>query len=94
MAAFGACAVLLVAAPAALALSGNSASGNAAAAQYSPTANNQASRSNGSTPTTTPQTSTASLPFTGYALLTALGIGVCLLSVGAVLRRRSGDTRA
>jgi len=30
------------------------------------------------------------LPFTGYALLAASGIGLCLLSVGLMVRRRTG----
>ncbi len=36
--------------------------------------------------------SASGLPFTGYALLIAGGIGLCLLSVGLMVRRRTGPT--
>lgn len=100
----GVCAALMLAASPALALSGSSSSGNAAAAQYTPTANNgngnanannssgNGSTGNGSTGNGSPANvtpSSASLPFTGYAVLSALGIGVIMLSIGAVVRRGS-----
>ena len=87
---------MTLAASPALALSGSSSSGNAAAAQYTPTANHgsaNGSNGNANQPAgTTTQQSSASLPFTGYAVLSALGIGVVMLSIGAVVRRRSGDS--
>lgn len=104
---------LLVSASPALALSGNSSSGNAAAAQYTPSSagghgntlsaggspggsgvgstDSGSPSTQDSTPLASASTSTAQggLPFTGYALLTAVGIGLCLISVGAVVRRRA-----
>ena len=103
----GVCAAMMLVASPALALSGSSSSGNAAAAQYTPTANNgsangNANNSNGNANNSngnanqsagnTTQQSSASLPFTGYAVLSALGIGVVMLSIGAVMRRRSSDS--
>ena len=119
----GVCAGLMAVASPALALSGNSSSGNAAIAQYTPSAGhggngnggkggngghgkgkpghsgNGSVSANGSvsgTGNTQPtgdstQPSSASLPFTGYAVLTALGIGVIMLGIGAFVRRRSSN---
>src|ERR1017187_9929995 len=56
----------------ALALSGSSASGEASAAQY----------------TSTPNPSGGGLPFTGYVLISVVCVGLIMLSVGLVLRRR------
>jgi len=37
--------------------------------------------------------SAAGLPFTGYALLSVVVIGLCLLSIGLVVRRRVQSLR-
>ena len=121
----GVCAALMAVASPALALSGNSSSGNAAIAQYTPSAghggtghghgggtgknghngNGHVSANGNATASVSPtdsgntqatgdgtQPSSASLPFTGYAVLAALGIGVVMLSIGALVRRRSGSS--
>jgi hypothetical protein len=67
-----------------LALSGNSSSGNAATAQYLQPGNR--------TRVTTPDP--AQLPFTGYAVLSAFGIGLCLASGGLLVRLRTRRHRA
>lgn len=82
------------------ALSGSSSSGNATAAQYNPpshhrksplTGPSNPSNPPGATPasSSTPTTSAAGLPFTGYAVLSAVAIGLGLLSIGLVVRRRA-----
>lgn len=68
-----------------LAVSGSSGSGSAATAQYPP--NNPPK--NVIDPKATAQAKTGSLPFTGYAAVPILLVGVVLLGTGFVLRRRT-----
>jgi hypothetical protein len=104
LAATCAIATLATASPA-LAISGSSLSGNAAAAQYtspgshpggttlgsSPSGTGPSTGVSGATPGTTPQAASLSqsggLPFTGYAALTAVILGLVLASVGVAMRR-------
>lgn len=79
-----------------LAVSGSSSSGNAASAQYPPNdpkdpkASIQAKAVQQATAVQQAK-ATGSLPFTGYAAVPILLIGVALLGTGFVLRRRTED---
>src|SRR5579875_2718135 len=80
---------------------GSNAGGSASKGGTKSKGGSKGSSANGtndsSTPVTTPSTpvsasantSAGSLPFTGYALLALVAIGLCLLSVGAMVRRRT-----
>jgi hypothetical protein len=78
------------------ALSGSSATGQPAAAQYTPPHNvapansNNTPGSNGTDPVEAGEASgVGGLPFTGYALITVGLVGLGLLSTGVVIRRRT-----
>jgi hypothetical protein len=71
-----------------LAISGSSSSGSAATAQYPP---NDPPKDPKDPKATIQAKATGSLPFTGYAAVPILLIGVVLLGTGFVLRRRTED---
>jgi hypothetical protein len=71
-----------------LAISGTSSSGSAANAQYPP---NDPPKDPKDPKATVQAKATGSLPFTGYAAVPILLIGVVLLGTGFVLRRRTED---
>jgi hypothetical protein len=87
----------------AFALSGGASRGNAAAAQYtSPSGGNHpvtlgvagtSGGGPGAAGAPAPITTAGALPFTGYALVSVAAAGLCLLSAGVAVRRRTGTSR-
>lgn len=74
-----------------LAISGSSGSGSAANAQYPPNEPPKDPKDPKAFVHAAAQAKTGSLPFTGYAAVPILLIGVVLLGTGFVLRRRTED---
>jgi hypothetical protein len=102
--------ILMSGASAGLAVSGLSGSGSAGVAQYGPsvlpktdsnTPNNDVlGETNGASPQAAQETrqlatdNSNQIPFTGYAAIPVLLIGIALLSLGVVMRRRAGSDRS